>query len=136
MALIQWNDELRLGIAQIDREHEALVLLVNELGDAMLLGKGRDIVADTLRKLADYADYHFRSEETLFDEHGFEGSVSHKSEHQRFVNKLNTFNATFAAGKTTLISVDVLSFLSDWVRDHIMISDRKYADDLRGRGVR
>lgn len=42
MALIEWNGNLSLGMGSIDRQHQGLVELINELNAAMPEEKGRD----------------------------------------------------------------------------------------------
>jgi len=40
----------------------------------------------------------------------------------------------FQAGKATM-TVEVMEFLRDWLRDHIAVSDRRYAAILRKQGA-
>jgi hemerythrin len=40
MALIQWNDGLSVNVVEIDRQHQKLIGMINDLNDAMRQGKG------------------------------------------------------------------------------------------------
>jgi hemerythrin len=42
MALIQWNDSLSVNVVEIDKQHQKLVRMINELNDAMRQGKGKE----------------------------------------------------------------------------------------------
>ena len=41
MSLIEWNHELAVNVPFIDREHEELLVLINELHEAVWLRKAR-----------------------------------------------------------------------------------------------
>ena len=43
MALIQWNDSLKVGVAEIDKQHQKLVDMINDLHDAMRQGQGNAV---------------------------------------------------------------------------------------------
>jgi len=57
--LITWSSDLALNISEIDDQHKQLVNIMNELFDAMMDGRGFDIIDDILNRLAEYADYHY-----------------------------------------------------------------------------
>jgi len=40
MALFDWNDQLSVGVAEIDKQHQELVKLINDLHEAMREGAG------------------------------------------------------------------------------------------------
>jgi len=54
MALMQWNDSLSVNVGMIDKQHQKLVGMINELNDAMRQGKGKDILGKTLNELVAY----------------------------------------------------------------------------------
>ena len=47
MAMIQWNSSLIVNIAEIDRQHQKLIQMINDLVGAMRQGKGKDILGKT-----------------------------------------------------------------------------------------
>ena len=63
MALITWNDSFSVQIGEIDRQHQQLVKMVNELNEAMRQGQGKDILFSTLSGLIAYTTTHFGTEE-------------------------------------------------------------------------
>ena len=44
MALITWNDTLSVNVEEIDQQHRTLIAMINELNEAMKLGKGKDVL--------------------------------------------------------------------------------------------
>jgi hemerythrin len=82
----------------------------------------------------DYTTSHFGTEEKYFFKLDYPEKASHQKEHSAFVQKIGGFKADFEKGKVTL-SIDVMHFLSDWLRNHIKGTDKKYARFFNERGV-
>lgn len=133
--MIQWNTQLSVGIREIDDQHQRLINLIVELNDAMRTGQGKEILKKTLRDMASYAVMHFSTEEKYFDRYQYPDSEAHKKAHQAFVQKVSAFKADYEAGRIGL-TIPVMTFLSDWLKDHIMGSDQKYAPFLLEKGVK
>jgi hemerythrin-like metal-binding protein len=131
---IQWKSELEVNIPEIDRQHQKLVALINDLDAAMQDGRGKDVVGAVLDRLVDYTVYHFGAEEHLMDEHHYPGSVRHKAQHVEFVKKLIHFRSAYSEGRVG-VSINVMTFLCDWLVEHIMGTDRQYVPHLAAKGV-
>ena len=125
MTLITWNDSFSVGSEEIDSQHRNLVGMLNGLHEAMSRGRGRDIMVATITNLVAYTRTHFRTEEDLFKHVGYPHTAAHVKEHQAFTGKITDFRDRFSAGKAAL-SVEVMNFLSDWLKNHIMGSDKQY----------
>lgn len=134
MALIQWSSRLSVNVKIIDTQHEKLVKLINDLNDAMAAGKGKDVVGKIISELVDYTVYHFSTEEKYFEQFGYPEITQHKSEHKKFTDEASHFKQEFDAGRIGL-SVKVMSFLSDWLTNHIMGTDKKYSSFFNSHGL-
>ncbi len=135
MPLIQWDDSLRVNIAEIDAQHRKLVGMINELNEAMRMGKGKEILGKTVQGLIEYTQTHFQTEEKYFEKFGYPENAPHKREHAAFTAKVSQFKSAFDAGRAAL-SVEVMAFLSDWLQKHIKGSDKKYGSFLNKKGVK
>lgn len=135
MSLIKWNETFSVHIEEIDKEHKQLVMMVNDLTDAMKTGKGRDVLGEILEGLIAYTASHFRTEEKYFKQFHYPHAVEHKKEHADFVKNVLEFKEQFDQGKST-VSVNVLQFLSKWLQAHIKEADMKYSTFLNDRGVK
>lgn len=134
MSLIEWSDDLSVGIHEIDDQHKKLIGLINGLHDAMKAGQAKQALEKTLNDLADYAVYHFRTEETYMKKFGYPEFASHKLLHSAFVKKVTDFQADFRAGKLGL-SMDLMHFLRDWLTTHIKGTDRQYTALFKKNGL-
>jgi hemerythrin len=134
MPLIVWNDNLSIHIGEIDRQHQQLVKLVNELNDAMRQGKGKDVLSKTLSGLITYTATHFGTEERYFNQFEYPATADHKKEHRAFVAKVSNFKEKFEGGRVGL-SIEIMNFLSDWLIKHIQGIDKQYAPFFKAHGL-
>ncbi|MBN2685372.1 MAG: bacteriohemerythrin [Pontiellaceae bacterium] len=135
MAIIRWTNDLSVGVAEIDRQHQKLVETINILENAMAKGKGKEVLLGVIQELIAYAQMHFKTEEKYFDQFGYEGSEAHKKLHVSFVKKVSEFCEDYLAGRLGL-SISLMNFLSDWVVDHITGEDQKYTTCFKSNGLR
>ena len=135
MALIKWDDSFSVKVAEIDRQHQKLISMINELNDAMKQGKGKDILGKIVNGLISYTATHFKTEENYFERFGYPDANQHKKEHIAFVQKVSDFKNGFEKGKLSL-SIEVMNFLSDWLQNHIKGTDKKYSQFFNGKGLK
>lgn len=135
MALIEWNDNLSLGLELIDSQHKVLIKIINDLNEAMKQGKGSEIMGTILREMLDYTVFHFGEEEKLFKKFGYAEEPAHVREHKAFISKIEEYKEGLAAKKLSL-SITVMNFLKDWLKDHIMVKDPKYVPLFKANGIK
>lgn len=134
MNLIEWNDSFSVNIVEIDNQHKNLINMINELYNAMSKGRSKEIMEEIISKMINYADYHFTTEEDLMLKYGYGEYISHKNEHNSFIEKVKKFNEDYKSG-ALFLSVEVLTFLSTWLKNHILGTDKKYSKFLNDKGV-
>ncbi|OGU68125.1 MAG: hemerythrin [Stygiobacter sp. RIFOXYA12_FULL_38_9] len=134
MALIQWNSTLSVNITQIDNQHMKLVELVNTLHDRMKEGKGKAALSGILNELTNYTVYHFKTEEDIFRKYNYPQTDAHLKEHDALVQQVVKLKADFDNGKSVL-TLDVMNFLKDWLTLHIMGDDKAYTPFLKSQGI-
>jgi hemerythrin len=135
MAFIKWKEEYSVKVAEIDEQHKKLISLINQLAEAMSVGKGRDVLNGVLAELVEYTEYHFEAEERLFREHGYPEHERHSQAHDELTAKAQELKGAFNRGETKL-SVEVMLFLSTWLNRHILDEDKQYEPYLTGKGMR
>lgn len=135
MALITWDNSFSVNVAEIDGQHQKLISMINDLHEAMKQGKGKEVTEKIINSLFNYTATHFQTEERYFDRFGYPETESHKQEHAAFVQKVSNFKDEFAKGKLGL-SVEIMSFLSNWLQNHIKHSDKKYSQIFNENGLK
>lgn len=131
MPFMEWSDDLSVAVYEIDEQHKVLVRFINELHDAVAGGRGDTAVGDIMAGLVNYTVYHFFSEESLMESCGYPDYEQHRKEHINLTSKTMDLFMQCQSDRTAL-SDQVLFFLKDWLRNHIMVSDRKLAPFLKG----
>lgn len=133
--LFNWDPKYSVNVAEIDQQHIRLFDLINDLHDAMTVGKSRDVMARILQGLIDYTDYHFSMEERYMSLYGYPEYLQHRSEHRRFVEKVLDFQRSLNDGSLSL-SLDVMKFLTHWLSDHILVNDKRYGPLFNEKGLK
>ncbi|OGQ78630.1 MAG: hemerythrin [Deltaproteobacteria bacterium RIFOXYA12_FULL_58_15] len=134
MAIIGWQDAFSVGIEEIDAQHRKLIDIINNLHEAMRDKKAKGILGDIVNEMADYATLHFATEEKYLVAFGYPEIVVHESEHNAFTKKVADLRERLAQG-TLVLSLEVITFLRDWLTNHILSSDKKYAPFLNSKGL-
>lgn len=135
MALINWDDSLSVNVGEIDQQHKMLVAMINELNDAMRMGKGKDVIGKIINSLFGYTATHFKTEEKYFAQFGYPDTDNHKKEHAAFVQKVMDFKDGFEKKKLSL-TIEVMDFLSNWLKNHIKTTDKKYSQLFNEKGLK
>jgi hemerythrin len=98
-------------------------------------GKGNEIADKIIKKMTEYTQFHFDTEEKYFDMFKYEFSAQHKAEHDAFVEKVLDFQIGFEKSQANL-SIEIMNFLKDWLLNHIRGSDKKYTNCFNEHGLK
>ena len=122
---VQWTSSMDLGIGEIDDQHRMLVDYINDLHSAMSNHRSARELLEILHKLRNYTSTHFRDEEKRFVHTDYPTVKDHLQIHREFEAKVDEVERGIKEGTVTL-SMDLLSFLKDWLVQHIMGMDAQY----------
>jgi len=131
MALYNWKPGYSVKVKICDAEHIKLFALINDLHEAMQSGKGTQIIQRVVGELERYAQNHFSAEEALMARSNYPALPAHRVEHQKFVETV----AKFRKQGVTSGSIAVLTFLNDWLVNHIRRTDQQYSAHLNAHGI-
>lgn len=135
MPFIHWNDKLSVGVEAMDQDHRQIVVMANELFDAIDNKHSREVLEDMIDQLVSYANDHFAREEELFRRAGYLEAAEHHTEHERIRAWINEINQRYRAGHLPAPSLEVMSVLKDLLFDHIAGSDKRYTAHLNAMGI-
>lgn len=134
MSLMNWGPAFQVHNEQVDYEHQRLFKMINDLHDAVHSPMGsadetRMMIKITLDQLVNYADYHFKTEESLMAESKYPGASEHRAAHDGLRAQVLEFQKNFASGKVD-VSDELMEFLRDWLVSHIQKADVKLGSFL------
>ncbi|WP_347987062.1 bacteriohemerythrin [Methylomonas sp. AM2-LC] len=131
MSILNWNDQLMVGITSVDEQHKQLVTLINQLDEVVALGADQQTIIDTVNELVDYTIYHFQHEDELMLKANYNPDMlaKHREQHQEFADKMQAVQAE-AKLNIRVISKDLLDFLVDWLCHHTLKTDKLMAISL------
>ena len=132
--LIQWTDDLSVGVKEIDEQHKIFLNILNDLCDTSCSLHPISEIASILKQLTSYASFHFATEEKYFDKFNYELSTEHKEEHNKLLTKVTEFNQIFI-NEGDAILPELLDFLEDWLIDHLSGQDKKYTKCFHDHGL-
>ncbi len=124
--LITWLPEYSVNIEAIDKQHLVLVGLIRQLQEAMQEGRGRAFQHQLIDRLVAYTNQHFRFEEELMSKHGFELLAEHIEQHRVLTNQVSELHQKIQSHEV-ISNASIMLFLRNWLTDHIMQHDQKYA---------
>ena len=86
---IEWDENLRLGHAAIDIQHEEIFDQINNLSEKINDGATNIEIRNILNYLNTYAKKHFFDEEKLMDQYNYYGTYRQKKEHIQFRHEVD-----------------------------------------------
>ncbi len=144
MAFFEWDHRFSVRVAEIDRQHQRLIDLINQLYEAMNQGNDSntltsavnelDTMTSVLDELIDYSRYHFSTEEKYMLEYAYPEYDKHKGQHDHFADKVRTLRQDFDEGKA-LLSMEIMQFLRDWWKEHILGTDKRFGPFFNEKGL-
>jgi hemerythrin len=124
--LFVWDGRYDTGIKAIDQDHQRLVKLINDLYEAMQDGSGGALLLPIFSALKHYTENHFVREEAYMVECGAPDQENHVREHRLMVARLAELENRHRHGEAA-ISLQTLTFLRDWLKNHICAIDQEMA---------
>lgn len=88
MALVEWRDEYKIGIEEVDLEHQELIELINQsYSEAKEKGSAMAVM-DSLGEIFSKISAHFALEEKVMRELNYDQYEEHKEDHERLLDSI------------------------------------------------
>lgn len=124
--MYEMKDEYRTGIELIDKEHERLFEIANELYDLLnneFIADKYDNIVEVLNGLKEYAKTHFADEEAYMESIQYKRLFTQKIQHNAFLEKVSEFEIDEFDESQTESCLELLDFVHDWLVHHILEND-------------
>ena len=127
--IFPWNENFETGIELIDEQHKQLVHILNRLAANLANLSTPVILNEIFDELAEYADYHFKAEESIWLDSfkNDEWLTNHEQTHGSFINKVIDIKNNQDDKPLDDIIYDIVAFLSKWLAFHILDTDKRMA---------
>ncbi|MBC7906426.1 MAG: bacteriohemerythrin [Rhodospirillaceae bacterium] len=132
--VLQWHEEYRVDVLRLDTHHRRLFEQANAILDAVDCGRDLPEVLSLVDAIAEYARYHFGEEEALMERHGYPEAETHRARHARLMDMLGETRDQIQE-RGFADSATMLTFLKEWLVNHICTDDRRYTTYLNSKGV-
>lgn len=129
----KWQPEYSVNIKTIDAQHQELVNILNRLFVAVSMREGDKAIAGILDALTSYTQTHFALEERLMRQAKYKDLEPHIEEHRKLLEQLDQLAKKFMVEEKP-IYFEMLGFLKNWLKGHIVGVDKKYSTALQLAG--
>jgi hemerythrin len=123
MPLLQWRDEFRIGIDEVDHEHRELIAMLNRLADTAAVDRGA--VADFLGELHAQIAAHFALEEKAMKARRYDQFDDHKADHERLLSEIRDIMDAHAA-EDRYDAGALGAQLDRWFSEHFKSRDARF----------
>lgn len=130
MEYFKWSEDLSVNDAQVDHDHQTLIGMVNELHQAVHLGKDYLDLSAILEKLAHYTKEHFQREETVMLSIQYDQYKNHKEQHKKLIERVTDLQRELSRNRQQIAS-ETAELLRFWLTSHILLSDKRLAEFVR-----
>jgi hemerythrin len=132
---IEWSDKMTTGVAQIDNQHRYLVDTLRQANRRLLDENEGPLLGEIAKDLLTYAIMHFETEEDLMKRYGYaeafpELAKVHIAQHRDFSHQVVAVCDNLREGRQ-VSRVDVLKYLNEWLRHHVLGIDQKLGTFVR-----
>lgn len=122
-----FTDDCLIGVEEIDNEHRELFRIINETQDLLenqIINDKYDQIKETIERLGQYAQEHFRHEEAYMESIRHPELELQKRQHLFFSDKVNGITSSFASdNEQQAVLEDLLKYLVTWLYRHIISCD-------------
>jgi hemerythrin len=132
--MIEWKNDMSVGVEEFDAHHRRIIDLINRLDAALKTGDDRKVTQEALAELSNYSFYHFFVEEEAMEKYHYTEYIQHKDEHLIFIDMIFHLIEDMHGDKQDT-SRELLNFLVNWLKNHILKTDKKYTPCLRAGGM-
>ena len=124
MTLIEWRDEFKIGIDEVDFEHQELIELINESYNEAKNEDSFLAVLDSLGEIFEKISAHFALEEKEMRQLKYDQYEDHKEEHEQLLDSIRDIMDEYEE-KTILDAEDFGVRLKDWFVNHFSTKDAR-----------
>jgi hemerythrin-like metal-binding protein len=125
VTLVKWQANFRIGIEEVDHEHQDLINLINSLHDALGEERSGERVEAFLGEILADISSHFALEEKVMRDRHYDVLAEHKADHERLLDELRDLMDAQAEG-AVLDDKRFAAQLAQWFNGHFQTHDARF----------
>ena len=129
---MQWKDEYAIGIPELDNQHKTLIEFLTEFELAFAGRAHWNTVHPLIVRARGFIRFHFAVEESLMQIVNYPGFIAHRAEHQYVLQRFADLEQRILRKN---MKDELLPRITAWLFDHIIDSDRPFAQYAFDKGI-
>lgn len=125
---LEWNDEMSVGIPEIDGDHKRFISLINGLNLSITERMRASEIKKRLQLIVEDAERHFEQEENFFREWQYPDTGGHAHSHSQILDSLKTIQDSFMPYGLEAEWLDAALIIKAILIRHILTEDMQYAN--------
>jgi hemerythrin len=135
MPLLQWKDEYEIGIRSVDHEHQALISVINLLGEYLEPSRGMTSVCTALGEICTLVTAHFAHEEAIMRDLHYDEYAAHKADHDRLLVEIRDMLRDAGSGPSVDYRMQLGDRVGRWFGRHFERFDARLHALVDGPGA-
>ena len=129
--IIEWNEEITSGIEEIDRQHQQIISLLNQIVYLYETPDSSKKLIFTLLEFSEVIHEHFDYEEKLLEENGFKDLKNHKAGHEEISDLINGVLIPIMLNDERDVPAEPLISIVRWFDNHLRTEDTRYFQSIK-----
>ena len=130
MKLIEWNDNLKVGVPEVDADHHQMVDRINGMYRQLRRHESQiytdDVdpitIVDFMGALYALFSAHFADEESLMLQYGYDHYDQHRADHEKLLDEINSTMYDYQDG-VLKDDIKLTGLLANWFSRHFQTHD-------------
>jgi len=135
MQPIQWKEQFKIDVQEIDEQHKVLLDIFNQIVTSVEKKNEWQATSSIVDSLIHHAYRHFTTEERYMIKHMYPDLPVHIDKHLDFIKKVTTMTQEVKANSPDK-QREMVTFLAKWYYDHVLVTDKKYSQYLDNKGIK
>lgn len=132
MTITRWDQHLRIGIPEIDKQHEEIIKSINHLHDVVKVRNKRSII-----KAYDALVYcifqNLDYEEQIMNKCNYCDCKLHRKFHDEFMKFVFDMYEKIKYATDIRVVINIIPLVLSWVFDHILIDDKHAFAEIKAQ---
>ena len=125
MSYFKWSDSMSVGVTLMDEDHKTIITLINLLHENIHSKKDTKNISSIINVLVNYTIFHFEREEKIMQSANYPNLELHQKKHVSLKDEVRNIAELYDEGQN-LDQDKLLTFLKDWLSNHILKEDMQY----------